>query len=190
MTMTKTHVITLLAIISLVGLTACSTTAPPYLVSIPNVQTLKSSNATGVAVAGFTAQGAEANNDSIRIRGRFMDSAHGDFSKYLQNAVVQELTEARLLDAKSNIVITAVLIKNDISAAGIVSASAEMEARFKVINKGNSIYDKVKRASIEWESSFAADIAIPRARQNYPNLVSELLKQLYADKEFLASLKN
>ena len=42
-----------------------------------------------------------------------------------------------------------ILFGGVIGVGVIVSASAEMEARFKVFNKGNSVYDKVKRASIE-----------------------------------------
>lgn len=118
-----------------------------------------------------------------------MVSAQGTFSKYLQNAIIQELTEARLLDPKSSVQLTAVLIKNDISAAGIISASGEIEAKFTITNGGKVTFGKVIRATTEWDSNFLGAIAIPRAQQNYPNLVTELLKQLYADRDFVAALK-
>ena len=175
--------------LTLLDLTACSTPAPPYAVSIPNVQALKAATTSGVAVGEFTAQGSAANNESISIRGNPMVSAHGTFSKYLQNAIIQELTEARLLDPKSSVQITAVLIKNDISAAGFITASGEIEAKFTITNSGKVTFDKVIRATTEWGSNFLGPIAIPRAQQNYPNLVTTLLKQLYADGDFVAALK-
>lgn len=181
----------LLLVISVaaLGLTACSTPAPPYAVSIPNVQAIKSAASSSLAVGEFGAQGSAANNESISIRGNPMVSASGTFAKYLQNAIVQELTEARLLDPNSTMKITAVLLKNDISAAGILTASAEIEARFAVTKVDKTVFEKIKRARIEWDSNFLGAIAIPRAQQNYPNLVSALLKELYADQDFVAALK-
>jgi hypothetical protein len=187
--MTSNRILLFIAMLSMMVLSACSTPAPPYAASIPNIQTLKSAAPASVSVGEFTTQGPDANNESISIRGNPMVSAQGTFAKYLQNALIQELTEARLLDAKSDVKITAILIKNDISAAGFVTASAEMEARFSVSNSGKVVFDKTKRATVEWDSNFVGMIAIPRAQQNYPNLVTALLKELYADKDFLNALK-
>ena len=187
--MTSKQLLLIASIVSVLGLSACSTPAPPYAVSIPNVQTLKNATTSGIAVGEFTAQASAANNESISIRGNPMVSAQGTFSKYLQSALVQELTEARLLDPKSNVQIAAVLLKNDISAAGFITASAEIEARFSVTNSGTVTFDKVKRATVEWDSNFLGAIAIPRAQQNYPGLVMALLKELYADKDFATALK-
>ncbi len=187
--MTSRRFLFAVSVLAILGLGACSTPAPPYAVSIPNVQALKSASTSGVAVGEFGAQGSAANNETISIRGNPLVAAQGTFSKYLQNAVIQELTEARLLDPKSSVQITAVLIKNDISAAGFITASAEIEAKFSVTNGGKVTFDKLIRATIEWDSNFLGAIAIPRAQQNYPNLVTALLKELYADKDFVAALK-
>ena len=187
--MSSTRILQIVFVMSMLALTACSTPAPHYAVSIPNVQVLKSATSTGVAVGEYGAQGAAANNESISIRGNPMVSPKGTFSKYLQNAIIQELTEARLLDPRSNVQITAVLLKNDIRAAGFITASAEIEAKFSVSNNGKVMFDKVKRATIEWDSNFVGMIAIPRAQQNYPNLVTALLKELYADNDFTSALK-
>lgn len=187
--MTSKQIMLVVSVFTLLALTACSTPAPPYAVSIPNVQALKSAMTSGVGVGEFTAQGSAANNESISIRGNPMVSAQGTFSKYLQNAITQELTEARLLDPKSNVQITAVLIKNDISAAGFITASGEIEAKFIITNSGKVTFDKVIRATTEWDSNFLGAIAIPRAQQNYPSLVTVLMKQLYADRDFVAALK-
>ena len=187
--MIKNSIFTAFAIVSLAFLEACSTPAPPYAVSIPNVQALKAATTTGVAVDEFTAQ-PSASNQSISIRANSMVSASGTFSKYLQNALIQELTDARLLDPKSTIHISAVLTKNDISAAGFITNTAEIEARFTVTRDGKPVFDKVKYVTTKWDSNFIGAIAIPRAMQNYPNVVTELLKELYADKDFIAALNN
>lgn len=179
---------TLVALLSF-ALAGCAIQAPPYALSIPNVQALKSGANGGVAVGEFTADGSAANNESISIRGSPLVSPQGTFARYLQDALVQELTEARLLDSNSDVQIGAVLLKNDISAAGFNTASAEIEARFIVNRAGKPVFDKVKRVAIEWDSHFVAAMALPRAQQNYPRLVSTLLAKLYEDNEFFAAIK-
>jgi hypothetical protein len=169
-------------------LAGCSTPAPPYAVSIPNIQTLKNSNAAPLSVGEVTAQ-SPANNDSISVRANSMNSPKGTFAKYLQDALSQELADAKLLDPKSDIRVTAVLTKNDISAAGFISNSATIAARFTVKRGDKVAFDKVKEATIQWDSNFMGAIAIPRAIQNYPNVVTALLKQLYDDKDFSDAIK-
>jgi hypothetical protein len=173
---------------TLIILAGCSTPAPPYAVSIPNVQTLKNSNAAPVSVGEVTAQ-PSVNNDSIGVRANSMNSPKGTFAKYLQDALSQELADAKLLDPKSDIQVTAVLTKNDISAAGFITNSAIIAARFTVKRGGKVTFDKVKEATTQWDSNFIGAIAIPRAIQNYPTVVTALLKQLYEDKEFSDAIK-
>ena len=177
-----------LAIASLSFVGACSTPAPPYAVSIPNVQALKLANAAPISVASFSALPG-ANNESIGVRANTMVSGSGTFAKYIENALIQELTDARLLDPKADVKIGAVIIKNDISAGGFITNSAEIEARFTVTQANAVKFEKVKRAQISWDSSFLGAVAIPNAIQKYPVIVTELLKELYADKEFIAAIK-
>ena len=167
----------------------CATPAPNYSISIPHVEKLKSSGAGPVAVAPVTAQGSEANDEAIAVRASRMVSPYGSFAKYLQSALTQELTEARLLDPQSGVQLTATLLKNDVSAAGVITASATIEARFVVRKSGTVVFDKVKNATITWDSNFIGAIAIPRAIENYPRLVSALLDQLYADDQFFAAIR-
>jgi curli biogenesis system outer membrane secretion channel CsgG len=170
-------------------LVACATPAPNYGVVIANVQKLKESGAKPTSVGEFTAQSSAANNETISIRGNPMSSPKGTFSAYVRDALVAELTEARLLNPTSTTQVSAVLVKNDISAAGFVTANAEIEVRF-VVRQGATVrYDAIKRATIEWDSNFLGGIAIPRAHANYPRLVSTLLADLYSDPAFLAALK-
>lgn len=170
-------------------MTGCSTTAPAYPPSVNNLQALKAAKGTAVNVGAFTADGAAANNESIGLRAVQMTSPKGNYSNYLHDALLQDLTDAGLFDAKSGTTVTAVLLKNDISAAGVSTASGMIEARFTVTHGGAQLFDKTKRGALEWDSHFVGNIAISRARDNYPNLVTALLHDLYSDPDFINSLK-
>jgi hypothetical protein len=179
----------LLVLLSSVILSACSTPAPNYSISIPSVQKIKLSGAEPTSVGEFTSQSSSANNETISIRGNPMVSPKGTFAGYVQNALITELTEAKIFDPKSATKISATLIKNDISAAGFITASGEIEARFVVSRGTTMVFDKIKRATIQWDSSFLGAVAIPRAQENYPKLVTALLNELYADDAFFTALK-
>lgn len=170
-------------------LSGCSLTAPKYTFSPEQVQVLRGADASAVNVTGVTAQGADAHNDSITLRGSGLHSPYGNYAGYLQEALTQDLHEARLLDSKSSIEVSAILLKNDINAAGMITASADIEARFTVKQAAQVRFEKTKSAHIEWDSNFIGAIAIPRAQEHYPALVSALLKELYGDPDFIAALK-
>lgn len=178
-----------IAVLAIAGLGACSLTAPKPTLSVQHEQTLRDAGATPVKLGQFSAQGNDAHDQSITLRGSSMHSPYGSYSKYLQEAVAQELKEAGLLDSNAKIEIVATLQKNDIHAAGFVTASADIEVRFVVKHADKIVYDQIKSAHIEWGSNFIGAIAIPRAQESYPRLVAALLDTLYADSAFLAALK-
>ena len=149
-------------------LSACSLTAPKYTFSPDQVQVLRAAALAPAKVGAVSAQGADAHNDSITLRGTGMHSPYGSYAQYLQEALTQDLREARLLDAQSSIEISALLLKNDIDAKGFVTASANIEARFTVKHAAQVAYEKNKSASIEWGSNFIGAVAIPRAQEHYP----------------------
>jgi hypothetical protein len=177
----------LLAVFSCLG--GCSLVAPKYTLSVNHVQALRDAGVSPANVGTVSAQGEEAHDQSIGLRGSGMHSPYGSYAKYLQEALTQELREAKVLDPNAHVEISAVLLKNDIHAAGFVTASADIEARFQVTRAGQTTFDKVKTAHIEWGSNFIGSIAIARAQQHYPQAVAALLEQLYADREFLQALK-
>jgi hypothetical protein len=177
----------LLAVLSLL-LPGCAT-APYYSVPTAHTETLKAASLGHVTVGTVTAQGSDANDDSISIRGHRMHAPQGSFSKYLQSALQAELGSAGLLSPTADVELSAVLLKNEIAALGFVSATGTLEARFVVKNGGRTVFDRIKHAQYQWASSFLGDIAVPRAVASYPKMVSALLDQLYADKDFLKALK-
>lgn len=119
-----------------------------------------------------------------------MESSVGtDYAAYLADALQKELKLAGKLDPSSKLEISGQLLKNDISAAGIITNSGEIEARFVVKNDGVQRYDQVKRAELSWDSSLLGAIAIPRAQQQYPVIVQKLLALLWGDASFQEALK-
>lgn len=170
-------------------LSACSLVAPKYNTNFDNVDKLRSAKLQPVAV-GAIAKGDKAGDvDRLTIRGSSYDSPNGSYTAYLQEAVRQELDDARLLDPKSQVELSGVLVRNELDGSGFSLGFAEIEARFVVKRSGKVRFDKVKTARHEWESSFVGAIAIPRTQQNYPVVVQKLLTALYDDPEFIAALK-
>ncbi|MBI3368974.1 MAG: hypothetical protein HY021_11170 [Burkholderiales bacterium] len=168
----------------------CAIQAPPYQPSIDNVETLKKSQTRGVALGAFTVQANATGGASISLRGSGMSSpVGGDYAAYLAEALKKELTLAGKLAPASTIEVSGVLIKNDISAGGISTNSGEIEARFIVKNQGQVRYDAVKRTEMSWDSSFVGAIAIPKAQQQYPLIVQQLLSGLMSDLQFQAAIR-
>lgn len=167
--------------------TGCALQAPHYQPSLNNVEVMKKSP-TSVALGVFSVQSGV--DEAISLRGNSMSSSVGsDYAAYLADALRQELVLAGKLDPKSKIEISGVLLKNDIAAAGIVTNSGEIEARIIVKSSGVQRFDKVKRATLEWDSSFLGGVAIPKAQRQYPLIVQKLLAEIWADADFQAALK-
>jgi hypothetical protein len=168
--------------------TGCAMQAPRYQPSLDNLETIKKLS-TALAVGAFTIQAGGAGVTAIGLRGSSMTSPVGaDYAAYLADALQQELQLAGKLDAKSKIVITGVLVKNDIAAGGFSTNSGEIEVNFSVLKDGRERWRGSQRAELSWESSFIGAIAIPKAQQQYPLVVQKLIKQLFADAGFLAAL--
>lgn len=100
-----------------------------------------------------------------------------------------ELEFARLQNLRSDIEVTGILVKNNIDAGGIATNEGQIEARFIVKHLDQIKYDKVKRAELKWDSSFAGAVAIPLAVNNYPVMVQKLLNGLFSDHDFIAAAK-
>lgn len=167
----------------------CAMQAPRYQASLDNVEAAKKL-AAPVAVGAFTVKANGAGVTAIGLRGSSMTSPIGaDYAAYLADALQQELQLAGKIDAKSKVVITGVLMKNDIAAGGFSTNSGEIEAEVVVLNEDKERYRATKRSELSWDSSFIGAIAIPKAQQQYPLLVQKLLTQLFADADFIAALK-
>lgn len=168
----------------------CAVKSASYQPSIDNVELLKKGNGRAVALGSFTVQAGAPGGASVSLRGNPMLPAVGsDYAGYLADALKQELVLAGKLDPRSDLVIAGTLLKNDIAAGGLSTNSGEIEARLVVRSGGTVRYDAVKRADASWESSFAGAIAVPKAQQQYPQLVAQLLNKLMSDPQFIAALR-
>jgi hypothetical protein len=169
--------------------TGCALQAPAYSPAVDNVERLKKDGVPTRVGAVSVAPGAPG-GQSIGLRGSAMGSAIGsDFGAYIAEALRLELQLAGKLDPAAKVEIGGVLIKNDISAAGLSTNSGEIEARFTVRRDGTLRYEKVHRIEASWESSFLGSVAIPKAQQQYPMLVQQLLRQLFSDRAFFDALR-
>jgi hypothetical protein len=171
-------------------LQACALQAPRYQPSIDNVEQIKKTAIRPAVLGSFTVQANAGGADAISLRGSSMTSPVGaTYADYLADALRQELALAGKLDPKSTLEISGVLVKNDIAAGGIATNSGEVEAKFVVKSAGKVSYDAVKRAEMSWDSSFVGAVAIPKAQQQYPLIVQQLLAKLLADPQFQAALR-
>lgn len=167
----------------------CSLTAPRYTASLDNVQKLKDGGIAPTKVGAFHSDPGKGNDTNISMRGSSLASPYnGSYPDYLAEALKQELSLAGKLAPDAQIEVTGALQKNDINVP-MGTASGDITARFIVTRGGAVRYDQVKSVHDEWESSFVAAIAIPRAQQQYPILVQKLLAALYADPAFIQALR-
>lgn len=151
---------------------------------------LRSAGIVPLQVSSVTAAPGLNTATVITLRANTMTSpVGGSYADYLATALRQELELARLLDAGSKTDVSGVLLKNDIAAGGLSTNSGEIEAKFTVKRDGVVRYEAVKSATMSWESSFAAAVAIPAAQQNYPRLVQKLLSSLFSDTAFLEACR-
>jgi hypothetical protein len=179
----------IIALLSLALLFAggCASTAPKYTPSLDNVAVIKNAGSPKAKVADFT---ITPDVNRVTLRGGALESPiNGSYGAYLADAIRQELDLAKALDPASTVEISGALLKNDVNVANIITGSANLEARVVVKKDGQIRFDKVKSASMEWESSYFGATAIPRGMQNYPIAVQKLIAAIFADSEFLQALK-
>jgi hypothetical protein len=181
----RANVLPLVAVTLLLG--GCASVAPKYTPSVENVQTLKNAGSVKARVADF-ASTPELNR--VTMRGNPVESpTGGSYGAYLADAIRQELDLAKALDPAAPVEISGTLLKNDVNVANIITGSATVEARVVVKKSGQTRYDKVKTATMEWESSYFGSVAIPRGKENYPLVVQKLVRQLFTDADFIQALK-
>ena len=98
------------------------------------------------------------------------------------------MRNAGRLAESSGKVLTGIVEKNHLSAAGMNTNDAEITVRFRLTDGSRNAFEKTVTAAHEWESSFLGGIAIPRAIQNYVTTVQMLLAKLWADPEFAGAV--
>lgn len=174
---------------SIVLLAGCSIVAPPYSPAVDNIQSLKNATSAHARIDAFESHPDTKNFYPVPLRANTMRSPVGDsFGAYLADAMTKELLMAGRLSPQSDVEVKGTLLENDIDV-GLSTGGATLSARFVVTRAGIVRYDQIKTAHTEWESAFAAMIAVPKAREEYPLAVQKLLGELYADPAFLQAIQ-
>jgi hypothetical protein len=180
-----TNILSLFVVALLAG--GCTSVVPKYSPSLENVQALKNAGSPKARIGAFS-DTPEVNRITLR-GGPLASPIGGSYGAYLADAIRQEFDLAKALDPASTVEVSGVLLKNDVNVANIITGSAIVEARVVVKKGAQTRFDKVKTATMEWDSSYFGAVAIPRGRENYPLVVQKLIGQLFADGEFLQALK-
>lgn len=176
---------------ALVFLSACTTTAPSYQPSMENIGALKNQRPGQIKVGAFAAEGNDKDKvNALTIRGgAFLSPYGGSYVEYLREALREELKLAGLLNDNADVEVSGALLRNEFDASGLSIAFAVMEARLTVKKNGVVRYSRQKSVRHDWESAFAAMVAVPKAHQNYSITVQKLLASFYADADFQKALK-
>ncbi len=181
-----------LALLTLLALamTGCASfVAPTYSPDYPSIDRLKTSQLGKIAVGEFQPRSPEAPVNKITLRGAAFVSNTGSFAQYLEDAMRSDLTELRVLDPKAEVRIEATLLKNDIDVSGLNTGEGFMDVKLSVIKRGQTVHEKIYSARTQFESSFAAAVAVPKGQSEYPRLVRTLLQSVYADPAFITAVK-
>ena len=190
MTLFNRQISLLPALAMSVLMVGCAGTAPNYSPSVDNVELLKKGNLETIRVGQVAVTQGMPGASSLGIRASSISSPVGaNYGDYLARALSQELELAKLQNLKSNIEVTGTLLKNNIYAGGFSTNAGQMEARFVVKRADEVKFDKVKKAELKWDSSFAGAVAIPLAVNNYVVIVQKLLNSLFSDADFVAATK-
>lgn len=182
------------ALMSLCAMLLCgcaNLVAPKYNPTFQTTQELRAKELRSIKVGTFLATSAPgANVEALSMRGaKFQSPYGGSFVTYLQEAVRQDLYDARLLDDAAPAQITGELIRNELNAAGVRTGDAAIEARFMVDEAGSRVFDKTMSVKHQWESSFAAANAVPLALEGYRATMQQLMSKLFGDPDFVNALK-
>lgn len=186
------HITSKLFVAGLIGvsLSGCATfVAPNYSPSYEEIDRLKKLSADHFSIDPVQPTDPSAKVNRITLRGTSMQSPYGTYSKYLENALISDLTEMGVYDASSASRINVLILKNDIDISGFSVGTGVLEANIKVSRSGNVVLDKTYKTETKFESSFAGIVAIPKGQSEYPNLVRAFLKDVYNDSSFIEALK-
>ncbi len=162
--------------------------AGPYSADYETLDRMKAAKPGTAAVA--TVQPVEPSHpvNRLSMRGAALLSPSGTFAKYLEDALIADLKEAQAYDAASRTVLHAVILKNDLDVSGVSTGSATMEVQLSVTRDGQRRLDKRYQAVISFDSHFMGNIAVPAGQAAYSGVVRQLLRNVYADPQFVAAI--
>jgi len=161
--------------------------APPYAADYETLDKLEATRPGMVALA--KAQPSDANDkvNTVRLRSARLLSPSGSFAQYLQDAMMRDLSEISVYDPKAPTRIAARVLVNEIDL-GVINGTGRMDVEVTVTRDGTQRLRKTYRAETAFDSSYASIVAVPAGQAAYPRLVRALLRQVYADPQFVAAI--
>jgi len=161
--------------------------APPYAADYETLDKLEATRPGMVALA--KAQPSDANDkvNTVRLRSARLLSPSGSFAQYLQDAMMRDLSEISVYDPKAPTRIAARVLVNEIDL-GVINGTGRMDVEITVTRDATQRLRKTYRAETAFDSSYASIVAVPAGQAAYPRLVRALLRQVYADPQFVAAI--
>ena len=161
--------------------------APPYAADYEALDRLEAARPGMVAVA--MVQPADPNDsvNTLRLRRAKLLSPSGSFAQYLEDALTRDLGEISAYDPKAPTRIAARILANELDL-GVVNGTGRMEVEVVVTRAAAQRLRKTYRGEIAFDSSYANIVAVPAGQAAYPRLVRALLRQVYADPQFVAAI--
>lgn len=183
---------TILLVISVLFISACSVTGPKYSVSAYNVQTLEKSLNNSVKVGSFTKNNSPAVKDPWSFRGAssVVSPVGKGYNDFLADALQSELMLAGKFDKSSSITITGNIVSHDVDASGFNTGNSNIEVEFKVSDSAGDSYNETKRVDHSWESAFVGVTAAEKASRAYLVMIEKLLANLFNDPKFAEAINN
>ncbi|MET3178177.1 UNVERIFIED_ORG: hypothetical protein ABIC43_001331 [Variovorax guangxiensis] len=161
--------------------------APPYAADYETLDKLEAMRPGMVALAKAQPTDAEEKVNTVRLRSARLLSPSGSFAQYLQDAMMRDLGEISVYDPKAPTRIAARVLVNEIDL-GVINGSGRMEVEITVTRDTTQRLRKTYRAETAFDSSYASIVAVPAGQAAYPRLVRALLRQVYADPQFVAAI--
>jgi hypothetical protein len=173
-------------------LTGCAPLlAPPYAADYETLDRLEATRPGMVALAKAQPADAEDKLNTVRLRSARLVSPSGSFAQYLQDALMRDLSEIAVYDPKAPTRIAARIVVNDIDL-GVINGSGRMDVEVTVTRDttGTTMQRlrKTYSAKTAFDSSYASIVAVPAGQAAYPRLVRALLREMYADPQFVAAI--
>lgn len=179
-----------LLVLTSIALSGCATfVAPSYSPNYEAIDQVRKIKADRFSVGSVQPTDPEAKVNRISLRGASLKSSSGTFAKYLENALISDMTEMGFYDPSSPSRIDVTILRNEIDVSGISKGGGVLEANIKVTKANIVSLDKVFTVNTQFESSFAGAVAIPKGQSEYPNLVRAFLGKVYSDPDFIEVIK-
>ena len=161
--------------------------APPYAADYEALDRLEAARPGMVAVAKVQPTDPNDSVNTLRLRRAKLLSPSGTFAQYLEDALMRDLGEISAYDPKAPTRIAARILVNELDL-GVMNGTGRMDVEVVVTRANAQRLRKTYRGEIAFDSSYANIVAVPAGQAAYPRLVRALLRQVYADPQFIAAI--